>query len=151
MPITCGFFSCLEPIYDEVIAEVIAVSVEGNYLHTTKVPWPDSDEDASEIESDEENELNRSVGHLPRGEEEYIYKLRVERADRNTQIYSEAQFKDVYTQTWADLTARASTNEVLNDDEDWEIRLQAINRKSEACVHHCSRNGPVRALMEQER
>ena len=34
------------------------------------------------------------------------------------------------TQTWADLTARISTYEVLNDDEDWEIRMQGLNKRS---------------------
>ena len=46
-----GIFSCLETINAKTMSEVIAVSAEGNYLYTTKVPRPDSDEDASEIGS----------------------------------------------------------------------------------------------------
>ena len=95
MLITWGNFSCLEPIDAELVAEVIAVSAAGNYLYKTIVPKPDSDEESSEIESDGEKELNRKVGQLPRGEDEYIYKLRVKRADRNRRIYTKTQFKDV--------------------------------------------------------
>ena len=104
-----GTFSSLEPIDAETVSEVIAASAEGYYMCTTKVQRPDFDEVASEIGSDEEDELNRKVGQLPNGEDQYNYQLRVERADRNRQIYTEAQCKDVSTQTWADLTARAST------------------------------------------
>ena len=37
------------------------------------------------------------------GEDEYIYQLRVERTDRSRRIYTEAQYKDVFIQTWVDL------------------------------------------------
>ena len=90
-------FSCLEPTDTEEIAELFAVRTKGNYRYTTKVPRPDSDENASEIESDGEDELNRRVGHLPQSKKEYIYKLRVEQGDRNRRIYIEAQVKDVST------------------------------------------------------
>ena len=30
---------------------------------------------------------------------------------------------------WVDLTARVSTYEVFNDDEDWEIRVQELIEK----------------------
>ena len=72
------------------------------------------------------------MGCLYTAEDEYIYQLRVEQADRNRRIYAEAQLKEVSTQTWADLTARASTYEVFDDDEDWKIRMQALCGKSEA-------------------
>ena len=64
--------------------------------------------------------------------DEYIYQLRVERAVRNRQIYAEAQLKDVATQTWADLSARGLTYEIWHDDEDWEVKMQALSVKSEA-------------------
>ena len=69
---------------------------------------------------------------MPNGEEEYIYELRVKRAYRYRQIYTEAQFKDVSTQIWAILTVRGSTYEIWNDDEDWEIRMQDSCGKSDA-------------------
>ena len=60
-------------------------------------------------------------------EDGYIYQVRVERADRNSRVYAEVQFKDMSTQTWADLTARISTHEVFNDDEDYEIRRKGVH------------------------
>ena len=36
-----------------------------------------------------------------------------------------------FTQTWADLTARGSTYEIRNDDENWEIRMQSSRGKAE--------------------
>ena len=90
-------------------------------MYTTKFPGPDSEENANEIGSDGEKELYPRLGCMHDAENENIYQLRVERADRNRRIYAEAQFKDVSTQTWANLTARISTYKVFNDDEDWEI------------------------------
>ena len=94
MPITWGTFGCLEPINAETMPEGFTESAEGNYLYTTKVPRADYDEDASEIGSDGEDNHSR-VDCMPNGEDEYIYNLRVKRADRNRQIYTEAQFQDV--------------------------------------------------------
>ena len=51
-------------------------------------------------------------------EDLYIYKLRVEQADRNRRMYTEAQFKDFSTQTWADPTSRESTYKIWDDDRD---------------------------------
>ena len=51
MPITWGKFSFLEPINAVTASDLITASAERNYLYTIKVPRPDSDEDASEIES----------------------------------------------------------------------------------------------------
>ena len=97
MPITWEKFSCLEPINAETVSDIISSGAERNYMCTTKVTRPDSDEDVSQIGSDEENEHSR-VEYMPNGEVEYIYKLRVKRADRNKKIYTEAQLKDVFTQ-----------------------------------------------------
>ena len=89
MPITWRTFSRQEPINAEAVAVVITASAEGNYLYTTKVSMFDFDEDASKIESDEEDE-HRRVGRMPNDEDLYIYKLRVKRADRKRRIYTEA-------------------------------------------------------------
>ena len=97
MPITWGTFTCLEPISATMISPVISSSAEENFMYTAKTPGPDSNEDASEIGSDGENELYPRVGCMHDAEDKYIYQLRVERADRNRQIYAEAQFKDVST------------------------------------------------------
>ena len=78
--------------------------------------------------SDEEDEYRR-VDNMPNGEDEYIYRLKAKRAAKNRRIYTDAQFKDLSSQTWADITASASTYEVWKDEVVWEIK-QAINRKS---------------------
>ena len=59
-----GNFNCLEPIGAEVIAELIAVSTEGSYLYTTKIPSPESDEDVSEIESDGGDKTDRKMEYI---------------------------------------------------------------------------------------
>ena len=79
-----------------------------------------------EIKSDEEDE-NCRFGRMTNAEDVYIYKLRVERADRKRRVRTQAKFKDVSTQTWADLSSRASRYEIWYDDADWEIILHAIN------------------------
>ena len=95
MPIMWRTSSCLKPINTETVSEVITASVKGNNFNTTKVLRSDSDKDASEIGSDKEDEHSR-VGDMPNSEEEYIYQLRVEQADRNRRTYTEAQFKAVH-------------------------------------------------------
>ena len=94
-------------------------------MYTTIVPRPDSNEDESEIGSDGEDE-HRKLNNTPNDKEEYIYKLRVELADSNRRIFTEAHFKEVSTHTWANLTAKASKYKVWNDDADWKIRMQAF-------------------------
>ena len=69
----------------KTVSEVITASAKGNYLYTTKVSRADSDEDASEIENDGEDD-HSSVDYMPNGEDACIYNLRVKRADRNIQI-----------------------------------------------------------------
>ena len=56
-------------------------------MYTTKVPGPDSEEDASEIGSDRENKLYPRPTCMYDAENDYIYQLRVKRADRNRRIY----------------------------------------------------------------
>ena len=102
MPITWGTFNCIEPIDAETVAAVIAASAEGNYFYTTRMPTSDSDEDGSAIDSDGEEE-HCIFGKMKNDENVYIYPLRVERADRKRTIYTQANFKDMSTQTWADL------------------------------------------------
>ena len=99
MPITWGFFNCLESMDAEVMAEVIAASAEGNYFYTTRMPTSDSDEDGSAIDSGGEEE-HRRFGRIKNDADVYIYPLRVERADRKRTVYTQAKFKDVSTQTW---------------------------------------------------
>ena len=106
------------------MSDVISSSAEGNYICTTKFTRPDSDEGASEIGSDEEDEHSR-VEYMPNGEAEYIYELKIKRADRNRKICTEAQLKDVFTRTWADFSPRGLTCKIWHDDEDCEITMQA--------------------------
>ena len=75
-----------------MMSAVIASSAEGNYMYTTKVPGPDSDEDANEIGSDGENGPYPRLGCMYDAEDKYIYQLRVERADKNRRVYAEAHF-----------------------------------------------------------
>ena len=132
----CACLSRGEHLAEDIenVSELIAATAERNHRYMAKVPRLDcvsSDEDASEIRSDGKDK-HRRLANMPNGKDEYIYQLRVERADRNRRIYTDAKFKDVSTQTWADLKARALTYEIWNDDEDWEIRMQAFRGKSEA-------------------
>ena len=90
MPITWGTFTHLEPISATMISAVIASSAEGNYMYTTKAPGPDSEEDSSEIWSDEENEPYPLSSCTDDAEDEYIYQVRVERANINRRVYAEA-------------------------------------------------------------
>ena len=131
MPITWGTLSCLELVRADAVAVVIAASAEGNYLYTTRSATSSSSEDESGIGSDGEDEVRRSI-KMTNDEDLYIYKLRVERADRKRNIYTQAEIKDVSTQTWADLGAKESTYEIWHDDEDWEV-IKAHGRK--ACPH----------------
>ena len=86
MPITWGPFSCLETIDAETVVVVIAASAEGNYLHMTRFLMSGFDEDASEIGNDGDNE-NRRFGRITNDKDVYIYKLRVERANKKRQVY----------------------------------------------------------------
>ena len=51
--------------------------MEGNYLYTTRSPTSVSEEDASEIGSDGEDE-NRRLGRMTDDNDVYIYKRSVE-------------------------------------------------------------------------
>ena len=86
MPITWRTLCCLELVHAETVAVVIAASAEGNYLYTTRSPTFVSDEDESEIGSDGEDEVRRCVRMIDDADV-YIYKLRVERADRKRKVY----------------------------------------------------------------
>ena len=86
---------------------------------------------------------------MPNGEEKYINKIRVERTDRNRRIYTKAKFKDVSTQTWADLSVRGSTYEIWHDDQDWDIRMQASCVKPEAQTIVLSNRNVSGKLLEQ--
>ena len=72
MPITWGKFTHLEPISATTMSAGIASSAKGNYMYTTKAPGPDSEEDASEIGSDGENELYPLSGCMNEAEDENI-------------------------------------------------------------------------------
>ena len=112
------------------MAVVIAASAKGNYLYTTSSPTSGSDEDGgSKIGSDVEDEVCRSV-RMINDADVCIYKLRVEPADREKNVYIQADFKDVSTQSWADLGPRESTYEIWDDDADRESRLHG--RKTDA-------------------
>ena len=70
------------------------------------MPTSVSDEDGSEIDRGRQEE-HRRFGRMNNDADVYVYPLKV---------YTQADCKDVSTQTWADLGARKSTYEVWNDD-----------------------------------
>ena len=45
-------------------------------MYTTKIPGPDSEEDASKIKSVGENDLYPQSGCMDEAEDEYIYQVR---------------------------------------------------------------------------
>ena len=91
-------------------------------MYTTKIPSSDSESDTSEIRSDRNAEQNKRTICMQKKDDENIYSLKVELANKNRRIDTEAQFKIFFTQTWTDLIGRSSTYEVLNNDKDWETR-----------------------------
>ena len=81
------------------------------------MPTFDFDEDGSAIDSGGEEEHNR-FGRIKNDANVNVYSLRVERADRKRTVYTQANFKDASTQTWADLNAKEPSYQVWNNDED---------------------------------
>ena len=78
------------------MAVAIVVSAKGNYLYTTRSPMYSSGEGENKIGNDGEDKVWRCV-RITNDEDSYVYKLRVKRADRQRNIYTQAKLKDVFT------------------------------------------------------
>ena len=67
-------------------------------MYTTKLPSSDSEKDAIEIGSNGEPEQTERKIFMRRDNDEFIYRLRVERAQWNRRIKTaEAKFKNIST------------------------------------------------------
>ena len=77
-------------------------------------------------------------------EDVYIYKLRVKPADRKRQVYTHAKFKDLSTQTWADLSSEHQDRKSGTMMQIGKLDYMKGNLK-----HIKSCNGKVKKLMNR--
>ena len=86
--ITWEAMNCIALRHKTTVTSIIESSAEGDYFYTTKVPSSETEKEACEIRNDGESEQAERTIYTDQEKDEYIYLLRVARAEKTNKSMS---------------------------------------------------------------